>query len=153
MASYTVEDFLKLYSPQYGGNIENSLRFYRPALVRQRGAGLGSFLMNIGRKLIPFAKQFILPHAKKALRTVALDVLDNGANLKESLKKNSISALKAAGRDIINQSGSGRRKKRMRSKSQPKTKSKRRRVVKPKKTIKKKRVKRHKKVFNRNIFS
>jgi len=145
---YTVDEFYKLYVPQYGGTLDNELGFYRPTFVRQRGAGFGSFLMNIGRKLIPFAKQYILPHAKNALKTVALDVLDNNANLKDSLKKNSIEALKAAGREIVHQSGSGRKRKRTkRSKSRTKP-IKSRKVTKPKK-----RTKRRKKKCKKHIFS
>ena len=87
------------------------------------------------------------------LKTVALDVIDNNANVKESLKKNSIQALKAAGRDVINQSGSGvqtkRSRKRKRTKSLKYRKTKRRKIVRKK--TKKGKKRRRRKCVN-NIF-
>src|SRR5882757_5264698 len=126
MDSYSVDELYKIYSPQYGGSLEERLVFYKPNLIRQRGSGLGSFLMNIGRKLIPLVKKFILPHAKTALQNVANEVLHNDGNLGESLKRNSIGALKGIGNQIINQSGSGLRRR----------KNKRKRSSPPKRTIK-----------------
>jgi|SRR5882757_1962554 len=119
MDSYSVDELYKIYSPQYGGSLEERLVFYKPNLIRQRGSGLGSFLMNIGRKLIPLVKKFILPHAKTALQNVANEVLHNDGNLVESLKKNSLGALKGIGNQIINQSGSGTRRQSIKRKGSP----------------------------------
>jgi len=153
---YTVDELYRVYSPQYGGNLDERLIFYKPNLIRQRGSGIGSFLLNIGRKLLPLAKKFILPHAKTALHKVATDVLVNDGNLVESLKRNSVNALKAAGKQIVSQSGSGiRRRKSKRKRSKVAVKRKRSKSV-TEQPIKRKRTCKRKKKTNkikRNLFS
>lgn len=41
--------------------------------------------MNVGRKLISFVKRFVFPHVIKAMKNVALVVIENNTNLKDSI--------------------------------------------------------------------
>jgi hypothetical protein len=101
--------FFRIHNSQFGGStsLGGDLLYYRGSPYRQRGNGLGGFFGSLFRRLIPFAKQYVLPHAKTALKNVAVDVLEGGRPLRESLKDHGIGALKSVGRQIVGQSGSG----------------------------------------------
>lgn len=113
-----VNDLARLYSPQTGRGADDGLSFYKSSYRRQRGAGLGSVLGAIARRLIPIAKnilwpaakKYVLPHAAHAAKQIAGDVL-TGRNVKESLKEHGKGALKEIGKEITSQSGSGRSKR------------------------------------------
>jgi hypothetical protein len=107
-------DFFRVYYPQTGGAA--ALTFYKSNVYRQRGRGFGGFFGSLFKRLIPLAKQYVLPHAKTGLMNVANDVLNNNKSLVDSLKSNSIDTLKAVGKDILAQSGSGFSRKRKASK-------------------------------------
>lgn len=117
-----VNQLVKLYTPQVGRGLDNGLVFYKSSYKRQRGAGLGSILGSLARHLIPLAKnilwpatkKYVLPHAASAAKQVASDVL-SGRNVKESIKDHGKQALKGIGEQIINQSGSGRKRRRIKS--------------------------------------
>ena len=106
----------------------NGLQFYKSHFYRQKGKGIGSFFGNLFSRLLPFAKnvllpaakKHIMPHAAKMARDVATDVLINDQPLRGSLKSHGIDALKNAGSSMLSQSGSGIRRiktrKRKRSK-------------------------------------
>lgn len=114
---------------QTGGSSALPLVVYRGSPVRQKGRGIGNFFGSIFRRLIPLAKQYILPHAKNAVKSyvlpqakqtiknIAVDILDGQRPIKETLKARSVEGLKAVGKDIISQSGSGRHRKRKSSRS------------------------------------
>jgi hypothetical protein len=106
----------RVYYGQYGGGVNDDLLFYKAARLRQKGYGLGGFFSSLARRFLPFATKYIVPHAKKALLNVANEVLDGNRSIKESLKDNALSAIKNVGRDIVGQSGSGRRRRNIRSK-------------------------------------
>ncbi len=98
------------WSPQAGYGLLPDGQVYFSGVRRQKGAGLGGVFGAIARRLLPFAKQFILPHAKTALQGLASDLTDPNTTFKESLKKHGVSALKHIGRDVLNQTGRGRRR-------------------------------------------
>lgn len=98
------------YSRQNGGEIPvfAGRRF-------QQGHGLGSVLSGFFRRLVlPFVKTHgknMLTSAMKTGMEVAGDVME-GQSLKESAKKRVPEGIKRTVRNVINQSGSGRRKRR-----------------------------------------
>jgi hypothetical protein len=117
-------DFFKLYHPQLGGAIgADGSVFFKAFPGRQRGHGIGGIFGAIGRRLLPFLGKYVLPHAKEAIKNVALDVLNSGRPIKESIKERGINALKGIGNDIFAQSGSGisrKRKHKLSLKAKPK---------------------------------
>jgi len=124
---------------QLGGGIEPGLLVYRPNVRRQHGHGLGAFFGRLASRLIPLAKEYLLPHAKNAVKNVAADVLGGRLNtredLKEALKSNAFGVLKGVGTQVLlNQSGGGlargRKRKRAASKKSTKKTVKRRKVTK-----------------------
>lgn len=121
---------------QYGGAlpINDQLLFYRPNIKRQHGYGIGSFLGSLFQKLIPFARQhvipYVLPHAKSAIKNVVTDAIA-GESIKSSLKKNTMQALKGSVKDALNQSGGVRTRRRRRTKH--KGMNKRKKISKRKK--------------------
>ncbi len=110
---------MRLYNPQVGSGHDDGLTFYRSNYRRQRGAGLGSIFGSIARRLIPFArnfllpaaKKYVLPHATEAVKNIADDIF-SGKNVKQSLKEHGKTAIKGIGSNILSQSGSGRKRKR-----------------------------------------
>jgi hypothetical protein len=108
-------DLLDLYDPrkqQSGGG-----EFYRANVLRQRGAGFGSFLKGVGRFLLPLVRKHVLPHAASAARNVMGDIIE-GKNVGQALKQHGIEGIKEVGKSIMGaQSGSGIRRKRTSSSS------------------------------------
>lgn len=93
----------------------DGLLFYRGGPYRQKGHGIGGFFGSLLSKLIPFAKNIMLPAAKKYVlphmvdmaKNVAGDVIEQRSSLKDAFKQHGINALKETGRQITGQSGSG----------------------------------------------
>jgi len=81
---------------------------YFSGVRRQKGAGLGGLFGVMARRLVPFMKRFVLPHAASALRGIASDVIDGNQSFSNSFKEHSVGALKDMGRSFLNQTGSGR---------------------------------------------
>jgi len=107
--------------------IGGGLRFYRASVARQRGAGLGAVFGAVARHLIPFAKNYVLPitqkyiapHALEAIKHIGDDYMGGKIPIRQSLKNNSIQALKNVGKHLwYGQSGSGRGRKRKAIKKQ-----------------------------------
>jgi len=123
--------------------------FYRAAVRRQKGYGLGGIFGTIARHVLPFAKKYILPHAKKAVSDIAVDVFQNNRPIKESVKHRSFGALKSIGKHVLTgQSGQGRRRKPRKNKTkQSKNKASNK---KPKKNTKRKQKKTQKKKSPKN---
>lgn len=109
--SSNLVDFYNFKPVQLGGSVLRDNRVFFRGVRRQRGSGLGGIFGTFARSFIPFATKYIIPHAKTAIREIASDVLGNGRNFKDSVKQRGLAALKNLGRDIVNQKGSGRRKK------------------------------------------
>jgi hypothetical protein len=80
------------------------------------GAGLGGIFGAIARRLIPFAKNYLLPHAAKAARNVTSDLLAGKSSFKESFKTHGLGALKGVGQQFLDQTGSGRRRRKKQTK-------------------------------------
>nr|DAC81376.1 TPA_asm: cupiennin [Orchesella springtail adintovirus] len=119
MYQVDIDQLTRLYSPQKGRGLDDGLQFYKSSYRRQKGAGLGGIFGSIARHLIPFAKnvlfpaakKYLAPHAKIAARSLAGDIL-SGRNVRESIKDRGSTAIKGIGHDILNQSGTGRTRKR-----------------------------------------
>ena len=87
-------------------------RQYFGGVRRQAGRGFFSSIGNILSKLLPFAKQYILPSIGSAAQNIISDISTGDRPLKRSLKKHSISALKGMAKSYLDQKGSGRKRKR-----------------------------------------
>lgn len=91
------------------------LGYYRGYRYRQKGRGLGSFFGHLFRRFLPFArntllpaaKKYVLPHATTMAKNVAKDVFSQNQAIGESLREHGIAALKGVGSSVLNQSGSG----------------------------------------------
>jgi len=99
----------QFYLPNQTGK-GSDLSYYSNNWRRQKGSGLGGILGSIARRVIPLAKHYILPHAKKAIKNISKDILE-GKNVKDTLKRHATTAIKDVGQGILNQSGSGTRAK------------------------------------------
>ena len=115
-------------------------RQYFGGVRRQTGRGFLSVFGNILSKLLPFAKQFILPSIASAAQNITSDIASGDKPFKESLKKHSMGALKGMARSYLDQKGSGRKRKRTRTKSVAKKKQ----IKRPKKA----KIRRHKRKIN-----
>jgi len=103
------------------------------------GAGLGGLFGAFARRLLPLVKKFVVPHAAAALRSVASDVIESKQPFSQSLKSHGVNALKGVGRDLLRQTGSGRRRTIKCAGKRSVKKTKKAKVVKRKKRIQKKR--------------
>lgn len=129
--------------PQRGGAISDIRTYQAPAGYYQKGSGIFSILGNIVRNSIPYIKRFILPSAMDFAGNVMKDYSSGSNNLKRSLKKHGVSAIKDIGKKILK---GGRRRYR------GKTKTDRKRRVKKGKSVNKikRRVKRGRATAQRN---
>jgi hypothetical protein len=152
---YSPQEFSEIYSPQFGG----ALPAYKASYLRQKGAGIGGVFGAIARFLMPYVSKalpIVAQHAKSAIRNIATDVVNSSQPFKVSLKSNAIGALKGIGKDLLDQSGSGlrrRRVKRKRPSKAVKKKTKRRkkqvgRKRKPRKVPRKRKIIRKKSIFD-----
>ena len=89
--------FSPIISGQGQGDI-NIFRRYRPNRL-SKGQGLWSILSQIGRRALPFLKEWVLPSAKEYGKNVLSDVIE-GKNLKSSLKSRGNESLKNIGKKI-----------------------------------------------------
>lgn len=103
-----VELFFRKLPTQHGAGVMMERPLFFAGVRRQRGAGIGGIFGTLARKLLPFAKKYILPNALDAVKNIATDLSD-GKNFRDSLKENAFAALKSTGDQIFNQSGSGMR--------------------------------------------
>jgi len=116
------------------------LQFYRSHAYRQKGRGIGSFFGNLFSRLLPFARntllpaarKHVLPHAAQMAKNITADVLMKRRPIRHALKDRGLEALKGVGESLTSQSGSGIRpnksKKRKKS-SVPNKNSKRGRFL------------------------
>ena len=100
------KSFTPIISGQGQGEI-NIFRRHRP-LRNTRGHGLMSILGQIGRKALPFIKEYFLPSAKELGKNVLSDVIA-GKSFKSSLKTRGKQSLKDVGRRIVKGTSSKRR--------------------------------------------
>jgi len=102
--------FSPIISGQGQGDI-NIFRRYRNNKLA-RGRGLWSILSQVGRKALPFLKEWVLPSAKEYGKNVLSDVMA-GRALKASLKTRGKESLKNIGSRIVTGKGSKKRRKRL----------------------------------------
>ena len=139
--------FNPVISGQGQGDI-NIFRRYRPNKLT-RGQGLLSILSQIGKRALPFLKEFVLPSAKDYGKKVLSDVV-YGKPLKSSLKSRGKESLKDIGRKIgkkIMRGGASRKRNTsaLTSKKKKALKSLRRRPRKARRRPKKRNKKKNKK--------
>merc|ERR1712033_130028 len=85
-------------------------RYRNNKLARRRG--LWSILSQVGRKALPFLKEWVLPSAKEYGKNVLSDVMA-GRVLKSSLKTRGKESLKNIGSRIMSGKGSKKRRNRL----------------------------------------
>lgn len=104
---------------------------YFSGVRRQKGSGLGGIFGAIGKYLIPIARDYIIPHIIPAVKNVIQDKIEK-KDIKSSVKKHGLNALKDIGVKVFTQKGSGRRRRRKTTKKAS-TKSRiKKRVIKRK---------------------
>lgn len=107
--------YTQYYANQQGG-LQNGygIPVYRGVLA-QRGYGIGSFFKSLFMKALPFLQRT----AAAALRTGAqvFDDVREGKKVKESLKQRVPETIKDVGMSVLNQTGSGSRKRKNRRRS------------------------------------
>ena len=105
--------FSPIISGQGQGDI-NIFRRYRPNRLT-RGQGLLSILSQIGKRALPFLKEWVLPSAKEYGKNVLSDVI-GGKTFKSSLKSRGKESLQNLGQRIVKGRGSKNRMALMRRK-------------------------------------
>ena len=112
------QDYACLQNGQHGFG----LPVYR-GVLNQRGYGIGSFFKSLFIKALPFLQRT----AASVLRSGAqvFDDVREGKKVKESLKQRIPETIKDVGMSILNQTGSGTRKRKRRRKSTKKNKKRR----------------------------
>ena len=98
--------FSPIISGQGQGDI-NIFRRYRPNRLT-RGEGLLSILSQVGKRALPFLKEWVLPSAKEYGKNVLSDVI-GGKTLKSSLKSRGKESLQNLGQKIVKGRGSKKR--------------------------------------------
>ena len=98
--------FSPIISGQGQGDI-NIFRRYRPNRLT-RGQGLLSILSQVGKRALPFLKEWVLPSAKEYGKNVLSDVI-GGKTLKSSLKSRGKESLQNLGQKIVKGRGSKKR--------------------------------------------
>jgi hypothetical protein len=114
------KDFFNLYHPnQRGGSMSSDGRvFFRSNMGRQRGSGIGGIFGALARKLLPIAREYVIPFIAKHVfpqvkafaSNVVSDVSSN-RNLMESVKEHGLKGLKDTAHQTIDQIGKGRKRK------------------------------------------
>jgi len=108
--------------PDHSGQRGFGLPVYR-GVLNQRGYGIGSFFKSLFIKALPFLQRT----AASVLRSGAqvFDDVREGKKVKESLKQRIPETIKDVGMSILNQTGSGTRKRKRRRKITKKNKKRR----------------------------
>ena len=125
----SVQDYATIFNseetiPEGGGGLD-SIRVYSPNAHFAKGGGLWSFIKGVGRRVLPFLKQYILPGLYNVGTSVASDVSQGNTTLRDSLKRRGLEEVeRAVGRAA--RGGSALSKKRGRI-TKPKARKKRRR--------------------------
>jgi len=108
-----------LYNQYYSQQQTGGARVYSgmpvySGVLSQRGYGIGSFFKSLIIKALPFLQRT----AATALRTGAqvFDDVREGKKIKESLKQRVPETIKDVGMSILNQKGSGLRKRKKQTK-------------------------------------
>ena len=116
-------EFKVLFSstPLHKGSGLDDISIFQPKRLHQsvgnrRGAGIFSF---IAKRVLPFIFKAAKPAAKQFVSSVVKDTIKGKKNLKESLKKHGIKALKDTGLNLLSGSGKVMKKRRIISKYLP----------------------------------
>jgi len=109
----TVEEFMVIFEqpesqikPFRGGSL-GDISVYRPYDNYRRGAGLLSFLGNIGKRLIPFVSKLVKPALLDFGSGVIDDMRQGNDSLRSSLKKRGVEAVKHIGARAMRGGGGG----------------------------------------------
>ena len=102
------------FSPIISGHGQGDINIFRRYRNNKlaRGRGLWSILSQVGRKALPFLKEWVLPSAKEYGKNVLSDVMA-GRALKSSLKTRGKESLKNIGSRIMTGKGSKKRRNRL----------------------------------------
>jgi len=111
----TVEEFMVIFEqpesqikPFRGGSL-GDISVYRPYDNYRRGAGLLSFLGNIGKRLIPFVSKLVKPALLDFGSGVIDDMRQGNGSLRSSLKKRGVEAVQHIGSRAMRGGGGGGR--------------------------------------------
>ena len=140
------------FSPIISGEGQGDINIFRRYRNNKlsRGRGLWSILSQVGRRALPFLKEWVLPSAREYGKNVLSDVMA-GRALKSSLKTRGKESLKNIGSRIVTGKGSKKRRKRLSALMKRKKLSlkRRRRIIRKGKGKCQKKTKRKRKI-NRN---
>ena len=140
------------FSPIISGEGQGDINIFRRYRNNKlsRGRGLWSILSQVGRRALPFLKEWVLPSAREYGKNVFSDVMA-GRALKSSLKTRGKESLKNIGSRIVTGKGSKKRRKRLSALMKRKKLSlkRRRRIIRKGKGKCQKKKKRKRKI-NRN---
>ena len=102
------------FSPIISGEGQGDINIFRRYRNNKlsRGRGLWSILSQVGRRALPFLKEWVLPSAREYGKNVFSDVMA-GRALKSSLKTRGKESLKNIGSRIVTGKGSKKRRKRL----------------------------------------
>ena len=108
LSEHEFDTISKSFKPIISGQGQGDIHIFRRRRPNTRGHGLMSVLGQIGRKALPFIKEFFLPSAKELGKNVLSDVIA-GKSFKSSLKTRGKQSLKDVGRRIVKGTSSKRR--------------------------------------------
>lgn len=103
------------------GGASSDIEIFKAPARSLKGGGLFSSLAGVVRKVLPFVAKAFVPAAVDMGQGVLKDLSKGRRNLKESLKKRGIKALKSGSRRLL--SGGGRRRAKKKKKNTLKKKS------------------------------
>jgi len=118
----TTEEFMVIFEQpesqikQFRGGGVGDISVYKSYDHYRRGAGLLSFLGNIGKRLIPFVSKLVKPALLDFGSGVIDDMRQGNTNLRSSMKKRGVEAVKHIGARAMRGGGGGVRRKRKRVK-------------------------------------
>ena len=93
-----------------GGALKDIDIFIAPPRRALQGGGIFSSLAGLVKRVLPFITKAVAPSAIELGQNVLSDLQQGKSNLRDSLKRRGIQALKSTGRRLV--TGSGRIKKR-----------------------------------------
>jgi len=95
------DEFEKLFgmNPTKSGGGLSDITIFQP---RKRGGGILSSLSGIAKKVFPFLMKSMKQPVKEFGASVLGDVITKRRNLKDSIKKHGVKAIKKSGKNMVN---------------------------------------------------
>ena len=112
-----------------GGALNDIEIFTAPPRRALQGSGLFSSLAGLAKRVFPFLVKAIKPSALELGQNVLSDLQTGKSNLRDSLKRRGMEALKSTGRRIVTGSGKRRRRKRRKGRVEKRRKTKQKRMT------------------------